>query len=254
MVTLARTAGSQSRPSARTAAIALCVGLMGTGAGARAGSAQAAVARAPGQSPRTDGVYKLALPAKAGSTGTRHVAVRLYDDHTAVEVDHTGDAAVLPSRNDPSLLPGVWTLEDDQLTVTTSTGFAENTTTGKLTPAGWVISERVMYIFRPVAFPREAGGNRRPRFKGHGNAALRFNYDAAGNTVGASHELSIEAEDPDGDALTFIWAASNGTIVGQGPSAVWQRVLQAGRPLSGTITVTVTDGKGGRVESTTAMR
>lgn len=47
------------------------------------------------------------------------------------------------------------------------------------------------------------------------------------------------AHDPDGDALTYSWVASNGSISGAGRSVWW---LKAGNGVTGTIGVIVSDG------------
>ena len=85
-------------------------------------------------------------------------------------------------------------------------------------------------------------------------------YDALGGLVGVTTSMTIDtpATDLDGDPLSYRWTASNGSIAGAGLSAMWTRVLERnpelpvpGRPYPllvaapGTVTVTVTDGRGG---------
>jgi len=51
------------------------------------------------------------------------------------------------------------------------------------------------------------------------------------------------ASDPDEDKLDYIWSASGGNITGEGPAVTWVAPNAYG---TYTITVTVTDGRGGQ--------
>jgi len=55
-------------------------------------------------------------------------------------------------------------------------------------------------------------------------------------------QISCEANDADGDSLTYQWSADGGTITGEGNSITWVAPDTAGNY---NIEVTVTDGKGG---------
>ncbi|HXG64828.1 MAG TPA: hypothetical protein VNO70_06950 [Blastocatellia bacterium] len=174
--------------------------------------------------------------------------MRFYDDGAAVEADVSGDPgrkANWLSRDDPKLLPGRWTMEGNELVFRLSTGFEERTRRGRLTEEGWVITEKVVFKFAPVSFPREAdkGKNRRPYFVGPGKGTRIFQYDDAGRRTGVHHQMEIEAQDPDGDPITITWKVSNGAVVGEGAKVLWK----ANGP--GMVTVVVTDGRGGRIES-----
>ena len=85
-------------------------------------------------------------------------------------------------------------------------------------------------------------------------------YDALGVLVGVTTSMTIDtpATDLDGDPLSYRWTASNGSIAGEGLSAMWTRVVERNPELPGpvpglpelvaapgTVTVTVTDGRGG---------
>ena len=67
-------------------------------------------------------------------------------------------------------------------------------------------------------------------------------------------EITIDAWDPDFDALTFEWTASNGSITGNGPVGVWKRVVENSRLVPGTVTVAVSDGRGGKTTATYEMK
>ena len=56
------------------------------------------------------------------------------------------------------------------------------------------------------------------------------------------------ASDPDGDTLTYEWSATAGRIVGTGATVTFERTGMT-PPASATITVRVTDGRGGTAES-----
>jgi hypothetical protein len=62
---------------------------------------------------------------------------------------------------------------------------------------------------------------------------------------GTTH-LSVVARDLDRDELTYTWAASGGAISGEGSDVTW---TAPNTPGAYTITVTVTDGKGGEAAS-----
>ncbi len=55
-------------------------------------------------------------------------------------------------------------------------------------------------------------------------------------------QISCEATDADGDTLSYIWSANNGTIEGEGNSITWVAPDTGG---DYTIGVTISDGKGG---------
>jgi hypothetical protein len=60
--------------------------------------------------------------------------------------------------------------------------------------------------------------------------------------ISSTSEISCEAEDPDGNALTYSWSASGGTIDGQGPVVNW---IAPETPGEYTIAVVVDDNQGG---------
>ena len=62
--------------------------------------------------------------------------------------------------------------------------------------------------------------------------------------------VSVTATDPDGDALTYAYTVSGGAIVGNGASATWTAAGQEG---AYSVTVTVTDGKGGQASSNASL-
>lgn len=63
----------------------------------------------------------------------------------------------------------------------------------------------------------------------------------------AKIKLGKGAKDPDGDRVTYRWAATNGKIKGNGLQATWVRVmLGPDSPKPGVVTVTALDGKGGK--------
>jgi hypothetical protein len=64
--------------------------------------------------------------------------------------------------------------------------------------------------------------------------------------AGGTATIIVSATDPDGDALTYTYIASGGTVVPQGATATWTAPGTAG---GFSVTVTVNDGKGGTATS-----
>ncbi len=63
--------------------------------------------------------------------------------------------------------------------------------------------------------------------------------------------LQVEASDPDGDVLTFRWEVSGGLIAGKTAEALW---LAPNEPGQYTLSVTVSDGKGGSDTASIQMK
>jgi hypothetical protein len=63
-------------------------------------------------------------------------------------------------------------------------------------------------------------------------------------------QIVCEANDTDGDTLTYQWSADGGTIKGEGSSVAWVAPDTAGNY---TVKVAVTDGKGGEATDSTTI-
>ncbi len=61
------------------------------------------------------------------------------------------------------------------------------------------------------------------------------------------------ASDPDGDPLTYQWSASDGRVTGSGATATYDSTGVTG-PASVTVTVSVSDGRGGTAQSKCSLR
>jgi hypothetical protein len=204
---------------------------------------------------RFDGIYAVTVDSEKSSAGQpRCVAVRLYPDAYCVEVDFFGqptDCVKQINRENEDLFPGTWQLTGATLKVVISDGGSESTREGTMTDEGWQITPKVLFRFVPIDFPPVAAAeNRRPLFRGAGKSVRRFAYDAAGNLVGINDEIEIQAEDPDQDPLTYTWKASNGIVTAEKQKAVWKRAMVNGEAEFGTLTVEVSDGRGGKVTTT----
>jgi hypothetical protein len=80
----------------------------------------------------------------------------------------------------------------------------------------------------------------------------------AGTILGAAEwklssegNLNCTAYDPDGDKLNYLWSAENGTIKGEGSQVIWVTPDITG---DCTITVHVTDGKGGEATASNSFK
>lgn len=92
------------------------------------------------------------------------------------------------------------------------------------------------------------GANQAPAFPNPTGitTTTSLSYDNAGRLIGATTDVTIQpANDPDGDDLTYAWTSTNGSIVGMGTRATWQRVIQFGNVAKGDVTITVSDCRGG---------
>lgn len=116
-----------------------------------------------------------------------------------------------------------------------------------ITPAGGQVThdEERMLVNGVVVDYRSGlfAGNHRPRIKA---LSPEFPVVAFGGSTG----LYCTAADRDGDTLTYTWRASNGTILGEGPSVVW--VAPAGEA-SCLVECVIDDGHGGRDSARTAI-
>ena len=66
--------------------------------------------------------------------------------------------------------------------------------------------------------------------------------DAGWTLPSGSLQITCEAEDPDGDELSYLWTATDGSITGTGPTVTWTAPEGVG---TYDITVVVSDGHGG---------
>jgi hypothetical protein len=101
---------------------------------------------------------------------------------------------------------------------------------------------------QPPAAPTAPPANSAPAFPDPLNITTdtTFEYDDDGYLTGAVTIITIPAAgDPDGDSLTYGWSVTNGTISAAGLTATWTRAIDFGEPQPGTVTVTVSDGRGG---------
>ncbi|UCH51853.1 MAG: PKD domain-containing protein [Chloroflexota bacterium] len=63
--------------------------------------------------------------------------------------------------------------------------------------------------------------------------------------------IHCNAEDPDGDALSYLWRATRGKVNGEGSTVLWTAPGVTG---DCTITVVVTDGRGGKAEASIVFK
>jgi len=79
---------------------------------------------------------------------------------------------------------------------------------------------------------------------------LEVTADSAQLLPGARSRLTCVARDADGDSITYLWKASGGSVTGQGDTVTWIAPDLGG---DYTVTVTVSDGKGGQDSAQTTI-
>ena len=85
------------------------------------------------------------------------------------------------------------------------------------------------------------------------NPTVNCEIERSEISPGETVRVRANASDPDGDTLTYEWSASQGRIVGSGPSVTFDSTgMRPGS--SATITVRVSDGRGGTASSTCNVR
>jgi hypothetical protein len=201
---------------------------------------------------RIDGLYYADIGSDPGNPIYQYF--RFYADSTGLTTHATTakpeQAAKWLNKDAEGAEEGTYKLEGTTLTFVVGNERAYTQYSGTLLADGWILSfSGRKFAFVHATFPREGarpGENRSPKIAPVVSKMDRFDYDAAGRTVGVTTTIKISASDADGDPLAYTWTASPGSITGNGPEGVWSRPIVMGRPSPGVVTVMVTDGKGGR--------
>ena len=89
------------------------------------------------------------------------------------------------------------------------------------------------------------GGNHPP--------TLSVNTSTTHLTYGAPATITVTASDPDGDQLSFAYAAAGGTVSSSGPTATTAAFTAGNQWGPASVTVTVSDGKGGTAQAIASM-
>jgi outer membrane protein OmpA-like peptidoglycan-associated protein len=87
----------------------------------------------------------------------------------------------------------------------------------------------------------------------NGNPNVSCEVERSTLSPGESCGVRATASDPDGDPLTYSWSASAGTVSGSGPAVTYNSTGVAPGS-SATITVRVTDGRGGSAQANCPVR
>ena len=107
---------------------------------------------------------------------------------------------------------------------------------------------------RKVEITRAVPGNHRPSFAAGllktVNTDYDFNDDGSLDGGITTVTLIAPATDADGDPLSYSWTSSNGSVTAVGRRVAWERPVDAGLLAAGSLTVTVTDGRGGSASAT----
>jgi len=117
--------------------------------------------------------------------------------------------------------------------------------TGRHLSIGWHPGFGCREIAVPPPPPPPPPSNNNPTV----NCEIERSQILPGETV----RVRANASDADGDTLTYEWSASQGRITGNGATATYDSTGVT-PPATVTITVRVTDGRGGTAESTCTVR
>jgi len=117
--------------------------------------------------------------------------------------------------------------------------------TGRHLSIGWHPGFACREIAVPPPPPPPPPSNNNPTV----NCEIERSQILPGETV----RVRANASDADGDTLTYEWSASQGRITGNGATATYDSTGVT-PPTTVTITVKVTDGRGGSAESTCTVR
>lgn len=114
-------------------------------------------------------------------------------------------------------------------------------------PATAAATARATATLPPTDTPTPVA-NRNPSFpqgplQGVNTTYERDENDAISGAV--TTMVAPAATDADGDALTYAWSVSTGSVTSDGLRAIWSRAIADGREAPGKVTVTATDGRGG---------
>jgi len=85
------------------------------------------------------------------------------------------------------------------------------------------------------------------------NPTVSVNTNTTHLAYGGGATITVVASDPDGDQLTFAYAGAGGTVSSSGPTATTANFTAGTQWGPASVTVTVTDGKGGSVQGTATM-
>jgi hypothetical protein len=205
---------------------------------------------------RVDGLYYANVAADP--TKPLYQYFRFYGDSTGVvnccSSGAPRDVAKWLDKDHQSSQEGTYRVEDSKLIFIVGEERGAHTKYhGPLAADGWTLNadtpRPIKFMFAQVAFPREIvrpGQNRLPKVAPFVSKTDAFDYDPAGRVIGVTTTIEIKASDPDGDALTYTWTSTTGSIKGEGPKGVWSRPIVMGQAGPGIATVVVTDSKGGK--------
>jgi outer membrane protein OmpA-like peptidoglycan-associated protein len=173
------------------------------------------------------------------------VVGRIYSDDDAFEQTNPVDLVVGPVV---WIKPGIfirpalsWNLNFNDRGLDSSS----KSYTGRHLSIGYHPGTACREVFTPPPPPPPPPSNRPP--------TVACQPEKSEITAGETVRCRATASDPDGDSLTYTWSASAGSIRGSGAEVTFDSA-GVSAPATITVTVRVSDGRGGTAEATCTIR
>jgi hypothetical protein len=195
--------------------------------------------------PATVGTYTVTVSVSdgKGGTATQSVSITVTNRNPAIS-NLTANPATVNSGGSTTI--GCTASDPDSDTLTYSWTYTGGSISGTGSTVTWTAPSAFgIYIVTAIVNDGKGGTATQSVFitvTNHNPAISSLTATPASVVTGANSTIRCTASDPDGDALTYSWTITGGSISGTGSTVTWTAPSTAG---TFYITVIVSDGKGG---------